>query len=262
VRIEHDINSNLTIRNTTRYTKSTQDYIWTQPDDSQGNVVNGMVWRRANTRASDVYSLANQTELFGEFKTGFLKHSFTTGLELSRETSVNDSYTVAAATGAICKTKGIGAASGYNCTSLWSPNPNDPWAGSVSKANDPNEQRTTTKSLYAFDTIEFTKRWQANVGLRVDDYSTDFRNTVANGGKHTTRDDTLFNYQFGLVFKPASNGSVYASIATSSTPAGALLGQGSETQSLTPGVAGSVRTRISSPRKRTAASNSAPSGMC
>lgn len=238
VRIEHDINSNLTIRNTTRYTKSTQDYIWTQPDDSQGNVVNGMVWRRANTRASDVYSLANQTELFGEFRTGFLKHSFTTGLELSRETSVNDSYTVAAATGAICRTNGIGAASGYNCTSLWSPHPNDPWAGSVKQTNDPSEQRTVTKSLYAFDTIELTKRWQANVGLRVDDYSTDFRNTVANGGKRTSRDDTLFNYQFGLVFKPASNGSIYASIATSSTPAGALLGQGSETQSLTPGRGG------------------------
>jgi catecholate siderophore receptor len=41
IRIEHDITPGLTVRNTTRYTESTQDYIWTQPDDSQGNVVNG-----------------------------------------------------------------------------------------------------------------------------------------------------------------------------------------------------------------------------
>ncbi|PXW17644.1 TonB-dependent receptor [Paraburkholderia caballeronis] len=238
VRIEHDITPALTIRNTTRYTKASQDYIVTQPDDSQGNVANGMVWRRANTRASDVWSLANQTELYGEFHTGFLKHNFATGLELSRETAANDSYAVAAATGAICRTAGIGAPSGYNCTSLWNPNPNDPWAGTVRRNEDPSRQRTTTKALYAFDTIEITPRWLANVGLRVDDYSTRFTNTAANGGTQIDRDDTLFNYQFGLVFKPASNGSVYASIATSSTPAGALLGQGSETQSLTPGRGG------------------------
>ncbi|CAB3778535.1 PKHD-type hydroxylase YbiX [Paraburkholderia ultramafica] len=54
VRVEHDINSQLTIRNTTRDTKSTQNYIWTQPDDSQGNVVNGMVWRRAKLPAGDM----------------------------------------------------------------------------------------------------------------------------------------------------------------------------------------------------------------
>ena len=42
------------------------------------------------------------------------------------------------------------------------------------------------------------------------------------------------NWQLGLVFKPAENGSVYVSYATSSSPAGLLLGEGSESQSLTP----------------------------
>ena len=46
------------------------------------------------------------------------------------------------------------------------------------------------------------------------------------------------NWQAGLVFKPAQNGSIYASYATSSTPAGMMLGEGSETQSLTPGRGG------------------------
>ncbi|WP_206996996.1 TonB-dependent receptor [Trinickia mobilis] len=237
LRVEHDITGDLTLRNTTRYTKSSQDYIWTQPDDSQGNVVNGKVWRRANTRASDIWSIANQTELFGEFKTGPLKHSFTTGIELSNEHGERDTYNVAAGNGASCKL-GIGAASGYNCTSLWSPNPNDPWAGSVSRANNLSYARTTTKSIYGFDTIELTKRWQTNVGVRVDDYSTRFTDTRANGSKPYSRDDTLVNWQLGLVFKPAENGSVYASYATSSTPAGMLLGEGSETQSLTPGRGG------------------------
>ncbi|WP_330996671.1 TonB-dependent receptor [Burkholderia multivorans] len=104
--------------------------------------------------------------------------------------------------------------------------------------NDYAHARTTTKSIYGFDTIELTPRWQLNAGVRVDDYSTRFTDTKANGGKTYTRDDTLFNWQLGAVFKPAQNGSIYASYATSSTPAGMLLGEGSETQSLTPGRGG------------------------
>ncbi|MCW0060337.1 TonB-dependent siderophore receptor, partial [Burkholderia pseudomallei] len=69
LKIEHDITPSLTIRNTTRYTESTQDYIWTQPDDSSGNVINGKVWRRNNNRNSSINSIANLTELFGEFRT-------------------------------------------------------------------------------------------------------------------------------------------------------------------------------------------------
>ncbi|WP_179402145.1 TonB-dependent receptor [Burkholderia guangdongensis] len=237
VRIEHDLAPSLTIRNTTRYTRSTQDYIWTQPDDSQGNVANGKVWRRANNRDSTAQAVANQTELFGELRTGALKHSFTTGIELSREWGERDTYSVAAGNGKSCQ-QGIGAASGYNCTSLWAPNPNDPWAGSISRNNDPSHARTVTKSVYGFDTIELTPRWLINAGLRLDDYSTRFTDTRANGGKTYTRDDTLVNWQLGLVFKPARNGSVYASYATSSTPAGMLLGEGSESQSLTPGRGG------------------------
>lgn len=235
IKIEHDFSDHLTLRNMTRFTKSSQDYIWTQPDDSQGNVVNGQVWRRNNNRIGDVTSAANQTELFGEAMTGAFKHSFTVGAEFSRESASTDGYNVATATGAICKTAGIGAPSGYNCTSLYSPNPYDPWSGAISAKNDPSYARTVTKALYGFDTIELTKQVQANIGLRVDDYSTRFTDTRANGFKEYQRDDTLFNYQFGLVYKPLPNGSIYASYATSSLPAGALLAQGSETQTLTPG---------------------------
>jgi catecholate siderophore receptor len=38
----------------------------------------------------------------------------------------------------------------------------------------------------------------------------------------------MFNYQLGVVYKPASNGSIYANIGTSSRPGGSTLGNGSE----------------------------------
>ncbi|WP_198958899.1 TonB-dependent receptor [Candidimonas nitroreducens] len=239
VRVEHDFADNLTLRNTSRYTYSSQRYVWTQPDDSQGNVLNGKVWRRANTRDSDVTSLANQTELYGKFNTGTLKHSFNLGVEISQEKSNKDSLNVNRGSGSICNA-GIGAASAYNCTSLYNPNPNDPWRNTLNggPAGAESKAEATTKSIYAFDTLEFNKHWQAGLGLRLDDYSTEYTNTPANGSTVVRRHDTLWNYQLGLVYKPVDNGAFYVSYATSSTPANATLGEGSESQGLVPGRGG------------------------
>ncbi|KAB0622316.1 TonB-dependent siderophore receptor [Castellaniella defragrans] len=232
---EHDFSDRLTLRNRTRYTRGTQRYVWTQPDDSQGNVNKGMVWRRTNTRDSRVSTWANQTELQGEFQTGQLKHRFLTGLELSVEDARSDSLNVDRGNSK-CPA-GIGAAGNYTCTSLYDPNPGDPWVNPLNGGpkGTPTYTRTLTKSIYGFDTIEFNEHWQTTLGLRVDDYATHRDPT---GGDRVDRHDTLFNYQLGLVYKPAPNGSIYVSYGTSSTPAGATMGEGSETQGLTPGRGG------------------------
>jgi len=236
-RIEHDISSNLTFRNTLRYTASDQRYIWTQPDDSQGNVNDGLVWRRANTRTSGVHTIANQTEIFGKANLGGYEHSFTAGIELSREKADNGTYTITSTLGSRSTNScglGAGAPSGYTCTDLYNPNPYDPWTGSIIEGERANHFKTTTKSIYAFDTIKLSERWMTNLGLRVDDYKTRYFNATTDVG----RNDTLVNYQLGLIYKPASNGSIYVSYGTSSTPANAFLGQGSESGSLTPGRGG------------------------
>lgn len=233
--IEHDFSDRLTLRNTARYTSSDQDYIWTQPDDSQGNVLNGMVWRRANTRTSDVETFANQTELVGKFDTGTIKHSFNVGVELSQEKGTKDSLLTDRTNSSPyvrCPT-GIGAASAYQCTSLYNPNPDDPWVNTADggPAGSWSKTKVATRSLYAFDSIDFNERWQAGVGARLDDYSAKFNDYQ---GRSIRRDDTLLNYQLGLVYKPADNGSIYVSYATSSTPSSADLGEGSG-NSLAPG---------------------------
>ncbi|MER1966142.1 TonB-dependent siderophore receptor [Castellaniella sp. GW247-6E4] len=233
--LEHDFSDRLTLRNQTRYTRATQRYVWTQPDDSKGNVNDGMVWRRNNNRDSRVSTWANQTELLGEFTAGGFKNRFLTGIELSAEDGRKDSLNIDRGN-SNCPA-GIGAAGNYTCTSLYNPNPGDPWVNPLNGGpkGEPTYTRTLTKSIYGFDTIEFTEQWQATVGLRVDDYET--RLDQYNQDR-VSRHDTLFNYQLGLVYKPAPNGSLYVSYGTSSTPAGAALGEGSETQSLTPGRGG------------------------
>lgn len=231
ITFEHDFNDDLKIRNVFRAAKSSQQYVWTQPDDSQGNVANGLVWRRSNTRDSDVNTYQNVTDLTGKFDTGFLKHSFNVGLELSHEKAAVSSIALnpAHGSGSVCK-NGVGAASGYMCTSLNNPNPNDPWNGTYT-VGDATNYRTKTTSVYAFDTIEFNPQWLLNAGVRFDHYDSSVQ---APGKERFSRTDNLWNYQLGLVYKPMPNGSIYANFATASTPGNSFLGQGMENQGIDP----------------------------
>lgn len=249
--LEHDVSSALKLRNTTRIARTSQDYVWTQPDDSQGNIYYGMVWRRANTRYSVANTVANQTEATGKFETGGFKHSYAAGLEFSREHSSNDTYNVP--TGSNRCPNGIGAAGGYNCTSLFNPNPSDPWTGNITLANNPAETTVRTQSAYVFDTIELSPRWQINGGLRFDRYSASASTSANAQGVRSSfsRDDNLLNYQLGLVFKPARNGSIYVAYGTSSTPSGSVAGQGADGSALTPDRSGN-RGDVLAPEKNRA----------
>ncbi|WP_166220489.1 TonB-dependent receptor [Pseudomonas atagonensis] len=241
--IEHDLSDSLTIKNTLRHGTSMQDYILTQPDDSKGNVNNGSVWRRANTRVSNTETTTNQTDLFGNFYVAGFKNSFSTGVEYTREESQKSSYnvdtdttprTTNVASSTNCTPSMIGASSGYNCTSLSNPNANDPWNGAISRNYAGTDTKANTYALYVFDTLELNQQWLVNMGLRYDHFDTKYRSYEANGattvnkgveakGKDTSE---FVTGQFGVVYKPAENGSIYASYATSATPPGSTLGEG------------------------------------
>lgn len=236
--IEHDLSDSLTIKNTLRHGTSMQDYILTQPDDSKGNVNNGTVWRRANTRVSNTETTTNQTDLFGNFYVAGFKNSFSTGVEYTREESQKSSYNVNTDTtprtpgnsSTNCTPSMVGASSGYNCTSLSNPNANDPWNGAISRNYAGTDTQANTYALYVFDTLELNEQWLVNMGLRYDHFDTDYKTYNAAGTTTSKGDDTseFVTGQFGVVYKPAENGSIYASYATSATPPGNTLAEGQE----------------------------------
>ena len=241
VTFEHDFNEDMKLRNVFRAARSSQNYVWTQPDDSKGNVQNGMVWRRGNARVSDTATYQNVTDLTGKFDTGALKHSYNVGLELAYEKSDVQSAAVQQPTRYNPKTgkdevvtncsaanMGVGAGSDYICTDLNNPNPNDPWLFNVTLP-EATKYRTKTTSVYAFDTIEFNPQWLLNAGVRFDHYES---SSQAPDAERFSRTDNLWNYQLGLVYKPLPNGSIYANIATASTPGNSFLGQSLEDQSI------------------------------
>ncbi len=237
------------VRNVVRIGNTSNDYLWTQPDDSKGNPnLYGTVWRRTNTRAADVDSFADQLSLSGRFQTGAIGHSYSAGFEYSDEKMSRGSYQIGLVNGrngtwnpltilpngtggTSCPT--TGAATGYNCTDFANPNPDDPWAAShtVYRSNKALDvtQETKTFSVYAFDTLELTPQWLINLGLRYDNYETVLTTPSATAAPvMLTNKNDFVNYQAGVVYKPTANGSVYLSWGTSSTPPGMDGGDGAD----------------------------------
>jgi len=237
--IEHDLNDNMTLKNTLRHGNTGQDYIVTQPDDSQHNVNQfGTVWRRANTRVSTTETTTNQTDLFGSFQALGFKNTYSTGLEFTGEETRYSGYTVSPNSNPGCPAPGKGG----QCTSLGNPNPDDAWTGSIARNYNGTNTKATSRAAYVFDTIELDPKWLLNVGLRYDTFD-----TVANTNAVPTatvkarskikNDSQFFNWQAGLVWKPVENGSIYASYATSASPAGGLVGEGADGNPLSAGAA-------------------------
>ena len=222
VEVEHDFNNRLSVRNATRYGETLNDYVLTNPGDggvARFDPISQQYWmqRGLKSRWNKTTMLSNVTELYGRADTGPLKHSFDVGLELTSERNKNASYNVVTTAGSYCPP--VFGANQRDCTPVFSPNPNDNWSGTIRRGDLSADSKSTTRALYAFDTITLSEQWQANLGLRYDHYSIDGSYTPRGGTRQNTDGSWgIFNYQTGIVYKPASNGSIYLSYATASTP--------------------------------------------
>ncbi|WP_255992325.1 catecholate siderophore receptor Fiu [Chitinolyticbacter albus] len=230
--LEHDLSAQATLRNTTRWGKTRQDYLLTSFMGSSANLktpdpADSSTWTLA--RSSPTFKnqvneiLTNQTNLNATVATGSLVHDISAGIELTREQQTNLS------------TATIGA---------WEPanlyNPESDVSGLQWRLNGGHaDGETRTAAAYLFDTIKINEQWQVNGGVRFEHYKTDYLNVAACGGSGrnpipcggaptgtlvTATDlkdsDNLFNWKLGVLYKPAPNGSVYLNYATSQQPPG------------------------------------------
>ena len=229
LKLEHDLTDNLTLSNTAVYSSAKNDYLWTQPDDSKGNVLNDKVWRRINSRITDTNIFTDQLALTGKFNTGAFKHSFNIGAEYSDQKSDKGNYLTSYPGYPGTTTGGFNSDCAINdawCTSLTNPDSRDQWLGSSAANKNLTTTTTETTSVYLLDNIEFSPQWLLDLGLRWDKFDTK-QTTNATGDSIENNTDFL-TYQAGLIFKPVENGSIYASYATSANPVGVDGGDGSE----------------------------------
>ncbi|NKZ37972.1 catecholate siderophore receptor Fiu [Oleiagrimonas citrea] len=231
VRVEHDFGDRATLRNTTRWGRTRQDYLLSSfmsraeyldtPDLAAPST--WTMRRLPNFRHQENAIATNQTHLTWTLHTGAVEHDFSAGIEFTRE----ELSTVAL--GAL----GDGS---WPAVGVYDPSP---YVGTLDygETGGWSKGRTDTVSAYLFDTMKFGPRWQLNLGARLDHYTTDFHSVAPCGGRRgpdcggladgtpTTELDTrlqgnLPNWKVGLLYKPAENGSVYANVAVSQQPPG------------------------------------------
>jgi catecholate siderophore receptor len=205
-RVEHDASDDFTLRFQTRHNRTHRDAIITGL--SAFNPANETValQRAGNDRKNQI--LSNQASANGKLSTGSLVHALASGIEFTYE----DQFAPVR--------NGIGTRAAAD---IYNPNPSDPLVGyAPGYSGAYTKGWTNTIALYAFDTIELSRRWQVTGGIRWENYATNFRNVDAS--KVTTVEqratDGLLSGKAGVLFRITDHGNTYASFGTSLTPPG------------------------------------------
>lgn len=234
--LERDLSADTTLRNTTRYTRVDRDsvitaprFVITNPDGSPANAPTGdgvvtPLIRRSDWKSRDEVTdnLANNLNLTTKLATGFIDHSLSTGLELSRETS-----------------RGHGRAyppgTVFPDTSVFNPDPDDAFNAPLTRDGSVTDATAESVGLYVFDTLKLSERWQLNGGLRWDRFDVDYYTRTAATAvppsveTRLSRTDKMLSWNAGAVFKPRPNGSLFVGYGNSFNPSaeGLALSDGS-----------------------------------
>ncbi len=215
-RLESDLAKGVTLRNTTRIGRTVEDVVVTGVNTVTATAATPSAYTVARSRQGrhqDNEILTNQTNLASTFETFGLTHSLSTGFELTYERQKTATPVTVAGT-----------------ANLYNPNPGDTMALPEYMGTQ-TIGSTLTASAYAFETLDVTKDFLVNGGVRVDKFHTDTSGSTYTAAAATAPaslannaplglTDTLWSYKIGAVFKPARNGSVYLTYSDSKNPPG------------------------------------------
>lgn len=239
-RIEHDFSDSVRLTNTARWGRTDQDYMLTAFMGTGTRGANGAPTgniRYTDRNNLDTYTIArslptfkdqqntiltDQLNLRADVSTGAIVHNLSTGVEFTRE-----------------ELKSFGQAATNGTT--WSPanlyNPDWNATGLTWAHNGADSRgKTTTSSVYLFDTLNFTDSFLVTAGLRADHYKTEYQSAVVCGGRGPAcgsnpvgtvipnpsleHSDTLLNWKLGAVYKVGDIVSLYGNYALSQQPPG------------------------------------------
>ncbi|HMZ20818.1 MAG TPA: TonB-dependent receptor, partial [Blastocatellia bacterium] len=141
----------------------------------------------------------SQTDFRARFTTGKLEHSAVFGAAITRENNKRQNRTV----------------TGAPTTTLYDPNPNQPFTGTITLSPLIGDITADTQALYAIDTVKVGKKLELTGNLRWERFDAEGINAT---GVHIARVDRMTSWRAGAVYKPRSHGSVYVSYGTSLSP--------------------------------------------
>jgi catecholate siderophore receptor len=222
IKVEHDFNDEVSIRNQFRYASYDRSIRVTEPQVIYTGVTPSTplsaitVNRNMIAVTSQETFLDNQTDLTVRFNTGFVRHTLVSGVELGRESSspVRTTFT------------------GVTTTSLLAPNSDDLFLGKPAVSTNVNTV-SNTFGVYFVDTMTFGEHFEFSGGVRFDVFQTTF-DQVITPAVHLSRTDALPSYRAALTYKPTSNGRIYFAYGTSFNPSAEGLSLAANTADLAP----------------------------
>lgn len=240
LRFEHQLTPDVLITNTSRYGKTTEDYLLTSfmgagysatgttstgflatpnpADPSSWTVTRNLPTSKDQTNEI----ITNHTNVRAAFKTGAFAHTLSSGAELTQEKQTSYGYFG----------QNVGGAGAWPAANLYHPDPNVSGFTRI-RSGAQAQATTTTVGAYAFDTMKINEWWQITGGLRIDHYNTDFSSTSLSTATsnptlpvntlvptNLSKSGNLLSWKLAAVYKPAPNGSIYLGYATSQQPPG------------------------------------------
>ncbi|HEX4771688.1 MAG TPA: TonB-dependent siderophore receptor [Bryobacteraceae bacterium] len=219
IKIEHDFNENVTIRDQARYAHYVRDALITEPQllglTLSTPLDEATVTRHEIGVNSAETFLDNQLDVIAHFETGSVRHTLVAGVEGGRETSdpTRPNFTAPQ-------------------TSLLNPDPSDQLNPEVTISSQVSDSALSA-GVYAVDTVSIGKKWEFTGGLRYDRFDNTFTQAVAPVA-HFERVDQKPTWRAAAVYKPVSFGSLYFDAGTSFNPSAETLALSAGTANLPP----------------------------
>lgn len=212
VKLEHEFNDNISLRNQFRFGHSTRDSIATPPRFASND--NLVINREMRSWLTDDNVWDNQTDMTARFSTGEVRHTLVGGLAFTREENERRTRTAP-----------------NSPTTLFNPDPTDEYEGEFTLSPIVGKVTGKSAAAYVFDTMNIGSRFILNGGLRFDYFDADGNDLL---GNKVSRVDQIVSGRIAATYKPRENGSVYAAYGTSVSPSLEGLSYGTADSRLDP----------------------------
>lgn len=232
IKVERDLAPDLKVSNATRYVSNNRFAINTAPRSllqadnatavTPGYPVDQMTIGRQHFQIETNNTLlTNQTDIGGKFYTGSLLHTFSAGLEATRETRYQQRARGVGPTGTasnLCDPAQLACR-----TSAYYP-ADTSFGGFFGGWNTSLSTETTTVAAYAFDQIKINEYFEVLGSIRHDHYKAEFGDpgNATPVNRSLSRTDDMTSWRVGGIFHPTKNSSVYAAYGTSFNPSAEL----------------------------------------
>ncbi len=236
IKLDHDFSDKITFRNQARYAhyhrdlRITEAQIGTTFDGDKVTPTTPLDEIQVNRNQIAVNSLEtflqDQVDVTMRFRTGFLRHTLVAGAEGGRETSspYRTRYDI---TGSL--------PTSVPKTGLLHPDTSEVFSGDILN-NLTTDVNVTAISVgvYAVDTVALAPRWEVTGGVRVDRFDATLNQPLPLNSPSLERVDVMPSWRTALVFKPATNGSIYFAYGTSFNPSAETLALSASTAAIAP----------------------------